>query len=381
MRTTFILFLCVLSIGCARLSVEVDILNPIATDAASEDAALRQLYYRAAKETPQNVVDEVELLYQQNKDAYDKLVKKYNKMAGEEANSDLKEILKGSAENLKRVIEPGGTLYDLYKSLEDAIIKSNQEILNAAKNTPLNINEPIPPKLRQKLIARRDVERDAKKPILDNLREVEIGIESFAKEGEKAETRDEIQAVLDPVVKELRSIIGGPTLVESEYAYYVVSSPEELWAPHFNYAVGKGTFGNSDIVIKMGGQGDFTVKGMQFDPSTVAAVASKVTTQSLLLAAQIAGVPVSSVNFQDTESKPLGLAGTSDKITTIDQKLADREAKINAWKAAIRDISQSILSEEDSIVNGTVEDRNASGNAIKAIYDAYITILKLENHD
>jgi hypothetical protein len=379
MKTLHLIVICLILTGCANLSVKVDILNPIATEAAAEEGTLRLLYYAAAKDTTQDVTDKVEFLRQKHTEKYAQLSEIYKEMADAEDDPNLKEILVGSAEDLTSATSERGDLYPLYKELEETIISGNEAILEAAKSAPLESGEPIPPKLREKLVGRRNSERDAMKPIKENVKTTEKLIVSQAKKEKKEEVKKEVQAVLAPLKKELKSIIGGPTLVESEYAYSVASAREEMWASNFNYALGKGWFGDSDIVIKMSQQGDFTVKGMQFDPSTVAAVASKVTTQSLLLAAQIAGVPVSAGNTQDGTTNTVGLAGTGDKITTIDQKLAEREAKTKAWEAAIRDLSQAILSEEKSIVNGSEADRTASGKAIKAIYDAYINTLRLGN--
>ena len=379
MRANLLAIVCVMTFGCAQLSVQVDILDPVATDIANEEGVLRRLYFKVARETSQNVVDEVEALRKKHSAANKQLGKIYKKLADEQSNLGLKRILSESAEELEKATFPGGALYPLYTQLQKVIIEGNAEILRVARNTSLKAGEPIPPDLRAVLVARRDAERIAKEPLLQTLRAAKSELAQEVPEEERTDVEMEAQAVVAPVEKALKSIIGGPTLVGSEFAYPVVFAPEELWAPHFNYAKGKGTFGDADIVIKMGGQGDFTVKGMQFDPSAVAAMASKVVTQSLLLAAQIAGVPVSSNAIQDSTAKSKGFVGAGDQVISIDQKLTEREAKIKAWKAAIRDIAQSILSEETSIIKGSNDDRIATGKAVNAIYDAYKDTLKLNN--
>ena len=77
--------------------------------------------------------------------------------------------------------------------------------------------------------------------------------------------------------------------------------------------------GNVNIAIRMSPSGNFTLKGMTLDPSAVAQVAAKVGTQSIMLAAQMAGVPVNIGNPDEFTIKQLAeivleLTGAHSKI-------------------------------------------------------------------
>jgi hypothetical protein len=88
------------------------------------------------------------------------------------------------------------------------------------------------------------------------------------------------------------SITGGKTLAEDPLAFAVAAAPKESWKEEYNRTLTRGYLGNLDVAVKLDSHADFTVKGVSFDPSTVATVAAKVTIQGLLVGAQIAGVPV-----------------------------------------------------------------------------------------
>ncbi len=374
MRVATEFFLCFLLTGCAQLSVEVDVLDPVVAEIILEDGALKRLYYKIVSESDADVDESISALRAQHAAANEALASFYDNMASGEIDPRKKQLLQVSAADLRAALDSGTPLDRLYQELAREIKSANEAILVIAKRRAPQESQPLEPDLRRALSHRRDVERLAKAPILSNL----LDAEKDAQVDSQLPSSKRFMVAVAIAKDALTSVTGGGVLTNSEYAYPVASADEKYWATKFNHALGKATFGDADIVIKMGQQGDFTVKGMQFDPSTVAAVASKVTTQSLLLAAQIAGVPVSSKSLSDS-SKSTGFAGTGDNLISIDQKLAEREARVVAWKAAVRDLAQSILTEEIDLTKGTSEDRAAAGKALRAIYDAHKTTLKLEN--
>jgi hypothetical protein len=85
---------------------------------------------------------------------------------------------------------------------------------------------------------------------------------------------------------------------------------------------------------------DFTIKGVTFDPSKVAQVASKVTTQALLMSAQIAGVPV---KLQSSASVAKPTSGKNAASATEDQE------STQTYKRALVDIADAILRETAEI--------------------------------
>jgi hypothetical protein len=155
-------------------------------------------------------------------------------------------------------------------------------------------------------------------------------------------------------------------LMNSPLVYAVVSADEQMWGKKFDYSGAKGLFGNTDIAIKALGPGNFTIKGVSFNPADVAQMAAKVTTQSVLLAAQIAGVPVNiSGSSAGTGSQ---LASTSAALAASQSKQDQRKIDQMEFDAALSAIAQGILDEQDQLVNA--KERKQALEAINAIYQA-----------
>jgi hypothetical protein len=84
----------------------------------------------------------------------------------------------------------------------------------------------------------------------------------------------------------------GDSVRSSEKAYALASAPESAWSKRFNLAKGQNFLGDGDIAIKLNSQGNFSVKGLTFDPSSSAKLLSKVAIQSLSYYAQLSGLPL-----------------------------------------------------------------------------------------
>jgi hypothetical protein len=139
-----------------------------------------------------------------------------------------------------------------------------------------------------------------------------------------------------------RSIIGDGSLAATEFAYFVASAPDNKWTPEFNRALAKSRLGSSDMVIRLNSTADFSVKGLLFDASKVAQVASKVITQTVLLSAQVAGVPMPTASA----SAPTGgdaLSRSSADLASLDATQAVRDARLASQRAAARSLARSLL--------------------------------------
>lgn len=177
---------------------------------------------------------------------------------------------------------------------------------------------------------------------------------------------------------ELRSIIGDGSLASTEYAYTVASAPDHLWRRDFNRAYASGLMGSSDMVIRLNSTADFSVKGMLFDASTVASVASKVTTQALLLGVQMAGVPVPTPRTTSPTNGGDALSTASSALATADATLAQRRAVAAAQKEAIRALAQSLLSVSPALQN-ELKDKDGADDKRKALHssiDASVAALR-----
>ena len=178
---------------------------------------------------------------------------------------------------------------------------------------------------------------------------------------------------LSQAIADLTKLTGGLTLTESAYAYAVASAPESRWA-RFNDTLGRGVFGNLNTAIKMEDLADFTIKGVTFDPSKLAQVASKVTVQSLLLAAQISGVPVAGLNLgqSDTGSALVAQSGALANIVASNQRFAARNQLRQEAIAAIL----TRIAQEKASIEGDEASRSEAHRAIRATYDAYKGLLR-----
>jgi len=174
--------------------------------------------------------------------------------------------------------------------------------------------------------------------------------------------------------KSLKQLFNGNGFIDSRYTYYVVKAEEANWAPMFDRTLARGFLGNTDIAIKALGPGNFTIKGLSFNPADIAAAASKVTTQTVLLAAQIAGVPVKvsgAPSAPNTTSAGAALASSSTTFANTLAASATVDEKVRAHRDALLRIAAVILQERSTIVNGTDAERKASLDAIRAIYASH----------
>lgn len=141
-----------------------------------------------------------------------------------------------------------------------------------------------------------------------------------------------------------QTLIGetGVFLSSDPLAFAVANAPVDRWARFYNKAIAEGYLGNVNVAIKLAATGNFTIKGVTFDPSTVAQVASKVTTQAVIMAAQIAGVPISTANASGTGA---ALAKSSGRLAEAQQRAAAIESVQKDFDSALIDIALAIVQE------------------------------------
>lgn len=184
------------------------------------------------------------------------------------------------------------------------------------------------------------------------------------------------QAVQAARARISRSIIAEGSLVGSGYSFALASLDDSYWIPEYNRAFGEGRFGNTNIVIRMNSTGDFSVKGMSFDASTVASVASTVATQSLLLGAQIGGVPVTRQSGGDANA----LVSAAGQVSSIEQARMGREARRQARAFALIDLAFAVLNEQDALSDGSDQARrDQAADAINQSLNTLRPILTLES--
>jgi hypothetical protein len=164
----------------------------------------------------------------------------------------------------------------------------------------------------------------------------------------------------------LAELLKAHGLSEDPFAYVVASSEKARWAPHYNLTKAAGLLGASDIAIRMIELDNFTIKGIAFDPADVAQMASKVVSQSLMLAAKINGVSVDSPGSSEPGD---AIAKAGMEVTTLEDSLTRQEASLVDQRAALLDIAAAIARERVALkADG---ERAAAIEAIQAVYDAH----------
>jgi hypothetical protein len=143
--------------------------------------------------------------------------------------------------------------------------------------------------------------------------------------------------------REEKTIIGDANITRNRLAFVVSNAEREdktAWAPVFDRSYGVGRLGRMDMAIKMETRGVFTIKGLSFDPSQVARVASKAAAQALTIAAQISGVPLSAGTFTGDGA---ALATSSGKLTTLQDETTKAEAKLDDKKSALLELASQVI--------------------------------------
>ena len=172
-----------------------------------------------------------------------------------------------------------------------------------------------------------------------------------------------LQAVSEQDATAQQLLIGNSNITHDAIAYVVSSAPKDAWSDIFDRSYGSGRLGRMDLAIKMETRGVFTIKGVSFDPSAVARAASKALSQGVILAAQMAGVPLKSGTFSGDGA---ALATASGTLTTADDQTAIAEAKVADKKNALLELAQQILAQRESLENGDADRIKAAMAAIEA---------------
>ena len=355
---TVLFLLALLSTGCARLEVTVSVLDKFVIDESINDELISNSMKQLAIQDSQSINSMFTDIINEHFRAYlikiEALRKEEAAEEDEKKKNAFSESIKGFYTTFYKTIEPEYrrlqkkwevsvfSIQDLYKKYvetkDDAEKKSYKDNLVAELRSLQ----------AQKMYLREYLLKD-----LDQFDQM------------KSETYKQIAAQTNNKITQLFDSGG---VIHSDYAYYLASAPEEEWGDPYDQSFGEGYFGNIDVAIKAIDQGNFTVKGLSFNPSDISAMAAKITTQSVILAAQIAGVPV---NIKGTpQGSGAALAASSARIHAASANQAKLATQFESQRDALLKIAQAILDEADMISNGSDEQRKTSIETINAIYSA-----------
>ena len=376
-----VLTLAALLSGCGQLAVRVDVLDPEHVRQESTEEGLRKLYREIV--TAQNGelaarVDRNFAIYQRE---VIKLAKSYDDVA-RKLQDPRGDALKEVANGLRMGVTSGVVQSDVSRH-GNTMETLAQGVRELGVTLKWSGRDAVPAELRERLAG---FEAEDKKLQLLQLRELRVllndGRKVSALIGSAA--APEVKAAADQaaVVASVsqRSIIQDGSLAATEYAYLVARAPEHLWAINFNRAFASGNFGNVDVVIRLNSTADFSVKGMLFDASKVAQVASKVLTQSILVGAQMAGVPTATAGT-GTQTGGDALSKSSADLATAEAAIAKRQALAESQRSAARALAHTILGSamplESPALAGKGKDDPGRSPMHKAIDDSLVALKPL----
>lgn len=374
----FIVLISVTS-GCAALRIKVDVLEPQVVESEIDRLLLRDSLPRVLAQSDTDLIAR-----------FEELRNKHFKFRQELANAYRREATKlsGAAGSALGLI--ANTMVDAfrtevvprYRAEETEALALNKRIkdLHArlAAATP-ETREAVRSELVSKLRERqtrfesfdREIRRDVDKQLKDGMKHLPTLADRAGPEAAVRQTEAE-------VAQARKSLIAGQGLVESPYAYVVAAAPDSRWSPRFNRTVGEAVFGNFNFAVKMVSLGDFTIKGLTFDPSDVARAVSKIAVQALVLSAQLSGVPIKPPTTPTTPAPDgTAVATASGRIAELEEAAARRDAKLQDYRAALITLGLAIVREQPKIA-GQQTDRDAAVRAIKGTYNAHKSRLNLD---
>jgi hypothetical protein len=355
--------------GCSSLSVQVDVLRPETVSARAEADAIVQAMPLIAAEDDLSVERVFAEIINAHFGAYQDLADKYRVTASAlPAGSEEHEQLEGAAESLASLTP---TMREFYQRKEGEVKATNASLRKLWTDyqaaTDATSREQLAHRLTAQMAERRAILASVYAMIGHDL----DGRVADLPQAAATSAAATIVTAESEVRQKLTQLFDGGGLIDSRYTFYVVSAAETEWAPMFDRTFANGLFGNTDIAIKALGPGNFTIKGLSFNPADVAATAAKVTTQTVLLAAQIAGVPVKVSGTPDPQTNGAALATSSSALAQTLSQSAQVDQRVVAHRDALMRIASVILQERGTIATGTAADRKASLDVIKAVYSSH----------
>lgn len=380
-----------LLVACGNLRVSVDVLDPAYVRHEMADEQLRKLYRDITTAQPGAMAARVDRTFAVFRTDVGQLTKNLRAAAAKLPRSGIEE----SAKALDDAVGPGGNFSNDASRQGTKLETLAQEIRATSARLGYDGRSPFPKELRDLLVSFQNEDKKLAVAQIKDVREVKRNVDNAAREaaarratettgGKAAEARAKEAALAEmtPQLNAVRqsvataqesaarsSIVGDNSLAATDFAYVVAHAPDAFWEPEFNRAYANGTLGNVDIVIRLNSTADFSVKGMLFDASKVAQVASKVLTQSVLLGAQMAGVPVPAATT-GTQSGADALSKSSADLAASNAVLAKQQALLSAQKGAIRSLARSIISASSSLSSDALKNQSDQDKGRLAVHDA-----------
>lgn len=166
-----------------------------------------------------------------------------------------------------------------------------------------------------------------------------------------------------------QSITGGGILLSDRLeAFYVTDAPKEAWAESYNRAFGEGIGGGTSIAVIMNDTADFSIKGFVFDGRSTADMIGKVAVQAVTLLAASQGLPVGTKPASGSD--PAAFTSDATKLVADTQsRQYAAQANDAAYRAFLFRMADAILVEMDDLTKSNVSG-SAARARVKAMFDA-----------
>lgn len=150
--------------------------------------------------------------------------------------------------------------------------------------------------------------------------------------------------------KAVRGLIGDKGIFTDPFASAVVNAPDAYWEGEFNKTYGCGSFGNIDIAIKMEDVANFTVKGVRNDAAAITRAMFAVGQQAVQTVAALYGIPLP----KGGASQPAGDGQAPTPIEVPDfespqTRLAEVSAQESDLRRARAALFESLISQRERL--------------------------------
>jgi len=173
-----------------------------------------------------------------------------------------------------------------------------------------------------------------------------------------------------------QSITGGGILLNDRLeAFYVTDAPKEAWAESYNRAFGEGIGGSTSIAVVMNETADFSIKGFVFDGRSTADMIGKVAVQAVTLLAASQGLPVGTKAASGSD--PAAYTSDATKLVADTQsKQYAAEASEAAYRAFLFRMADTILADMGALTTAG-DGGNPARQRVKDTFDAHKDSWKL----
>lgn len=359
--------------GCGSLNVQMQVLNPAVVRAFLDDELTSKLLPQVVASTPESLRNQVDRIEAQHRAAYVRLAATYRNEA-EKLPADAKAKLLKLTDNLLRDFDTNTQQRTFYVALRRDLVGYADDIRELlAGRAGIALNDAGYDKVLYALRVWQQRVAQAEKVISQDIRGTGATLASVLP-GANADAL--LQNAVAGPLSVLQSELAQISIQNSPAAYVVANAPEESWATRYNQVLTSAKGGASDVAIRLDNRtGNYLLKGLSFDPSDVAAVAAKVTTQALLLTAQAAGVPVKTSSTPADGTTGKALAASSGALADAQAAVETGRAQDEARRASLLSLAQTIVGEERDLA-GDDPTRRAAMAAIRSALEKRLTLIR-----